>query len=139
VTRTALKPIDVIICDEVRQEITGKLIVVGMYLGNIGVPKVPVALPGLSFLCKWSIVAGARLGGTFQVVGPSGRTVHELETPEGPLPESATGQLLTMVRIQPFQINEVGQHSLMFRAVGGRRKAIARFEVYAKDSSPQSN
>lgn len=39
-----------IVCDEVRQEIGGKLIIIGMYTPDIGVPMLPVVLPVLTFL-----------------------------------------------------------------------------------------
>ncbi len=39
-----------IVCDEVRQEIGGKLIIIGMYTPDIGVPQIPFSLPILTFL-----------------------------------------------------------------------------------------
>jgi hypothetical protein len=41
----------VLMCDEVRQEITGKLILLGLYTPDIGVAQVPVLLPSLTFVC----------------------------------------------------------------------------------------
>lgn len=38
-----------IICDEVRQEMTGKFIIIGVYTGTITIPQLPFILPSLSF------------------------------------------------------------------------------------------
>ena len=39
-----------IICDDVRREDNGKLIVLGMYLGTITVPQLPAILPSLTIV-----------------------------------------------------------------------------------------
>ena len=39
-----------LVCDEVRQENNGKLIVIGLYTDKIAVPQMPFQLPALSFL-----------------------------------------------------------------------------------------
>jgi hypothetical protein len=38
-----------LVCDDIRQENTGKFILVGLYTGQIGIPHVPLTLPSLSF------------------------------------------------------------------------------------------
>lgn len=48
-----------IICDEVRQEMNGKFLILGMYVGNIAVPQLPVTLSLTLF--SWLVVD--RLGG----------------------------------------------------------------------------
>jgi hypothetical protein len=126
--------IDVMICDDVRQEVTGKLVIVGMYLDNIGVPHLPFSLPTLTFLCKWRVEGGPLPSGELEVVAPSNQVLHRvtLRPPDGAAP--ATGSILTPIQIQPFIIGECGQHRLLFRSEGGRARTIARFEVH----SPQS-
>jgi len=43
-----------LICDDVRQENTGKLIVIGIYAGVVGVPQIPATFPtGLTFFQGW--------------------------------------------------------------------------------------
>ena len=39
----------IVLCDEVRQENNGKLILLGVYLPDIAVPQVPIVLPVLTF------------------------------------------------------------------------------------------
>ncbi|NOZ22405.1 MAG: hypothetical protein GXP25_15095 [Planctomycetes bacterium] len=132
------KLIDVIVCDEVRQENTGKLLVIGMYLDNVGVPRTPFMLPVLSFLCKWRVEAGVSLAGTFKVVGPSNQTVRKLDFPAATAPAGAGGLLLTTIRLQPFPIEEAGQYRLMFKPEGGRARAIARFDVHTGQVSKET-
>ena len=130
------KLVDVIVCDEVRQENTGKLLVIGMYLDNIGVPRIPFVLPALSFLCKWRVEAGVSLAGTFKVVSPSNRVIHDLDLSGTPAPAGSGGLLLTTIRVQPFPIEEAGQYRLTFKPTKGRTRTIARFDVHTRHPSP---
>jgi len=133
------KLIDVIICDEVRQENTGKLLIIGMYLDNIGVPRLPFMLPVLTFLCKWRFESGQFPLGTYQLVAPSGQIEHThcIETAE-PQPESA-GQILVPIRVQPFRITETGEYRLHFKPDGGRRRTIARFHVHTPEEKEENS
>lgn len=38
-----------IVCDEVRQEVNGKFIIIGVYQGTITIPQIPFTLPSLTF------------------------------------------------------------------------------------------
>ncbi len=38
-----------LVCDEVRQEVTGKFLIIGVYTGGIVVPQIPFMLPSLTF------------------------------------------------------------------------------------------
>lgn len=40
----------IIVCDDVRREDNGKLIVLGMYLPDMVVPQIPFGMPSLTFL-----------------------------------------------------------------------------------------
>jgi hypothetical protein len=42
-----------LVCDEVRQEVGGKLIIIGVYTPDIGVPQIPFSLPTLTFV-NWA-------------------------------------------------------------------------------------
>jgi uncharacterized protein DUF6941 len=45
-----IKEICTIVCDEVRQEANGKLIIIGVYQGKkIAIPQIPFSLPSLTF------------------------------------------------------------------------------------------
>jgi hypothetical protein len=39
-----------LMCDEIRQEITGKLILIGLYTPDISAAQIPIQLPSLTFL-----------------------------------------------------------------------------------------
>lgn len=38
-----------VICDDIRQEINGKMMLIGVYTPNISIPQVPFVLPSLAF------------------------------------------------------------------------------------------
>lgn len=123
--------VDVIICDEVRQEITGKLIIVGMYLDNIGVPELPFVLPSLTFLCKWGLDGGCLPAGELEVVAPSHLVVRRAQlTPSDVAPDAE----LTLIPVQfrPFTVSESGHHRLLYRPEGGRARTIAHFDVHCR-------
>jgi hypothetical protein len=44
-----------IMCDDVRQENTGKLMLIGMYMGNITVTQLPFVLPTLTFFQQFEV------------------------------------------------------------------------------------
>lgn len=44
-----------VICDDVRMEFTGKLIIVGMYLDSILVPEFPFSIHGLTLLQVYAV------------------------------------------------------------------------------------
>jgi hypothetical protein len=39
----------ILMCDEVRQEINGKLFIIGLYTPDMAVPQIPYAIPSLTF------------------------------------------------------------------------------------------
>jgi len=55
----AIKEKYTIICDEVRQEINGKFIIIGVYQGTITIPQIPFILPSLTF---FQVLDGDRPG-----------------------------------------------------------------------------
>jgi len=124
--------IDVIICDEVRQESNGKLLIIGMYLDNMGVPKVPFTHPGLTFLCKWKFQQGHVPAGKFRLLGPSRKTLREGGFSTGKVDDDAAGLILTTLRFQPFQVDELGEYRLVFAPQPSKRgRTIAVLDVHA--------
>jgi hypothetical protein len=45
----AIKHKFTLMCDEVRREDNGKLLIMGLYMDSIGLPQIPYALPSLTF------------------------------------------------------------------------------------------
>lgn len=137
-TGKAPRLIDVIICDEVRQENTGKLLVIGMYLDNIGVPQLPFVMPVLTFLCKWYCESGSLPLGSYELKTPAARTLlsQNLERTE-PSPE-APAQMLVPIRFQALHLTETGKYRLSFKPEGGRSRIIASFRVHTPIEAEES-
>lgn len=49
-----------LLCDDVRREDNGKLLLIGMYTPNILVPMLPIGFPGLSFVMGFTSDGPAR-------------------------------------------------------------------------------
>jgi hypothetical protein len=128
-TRNQPKLLDVIVCDEVRQESNGKLLILGMYLDNMGVPVVPFTLPVLTFLCKWRFDRGRLPAGRFRVLAPSGAVVRESALPPVEGPTEARGLVLTTIRFQGLTVTELGRYRLVFTPAGGRSRIVAELQV----------
>lgn len=120
--------IDVIICDDVRQETSGKLIVIGIYLGNVLVTSFPTTIPSLSFISKWLTRDGSLPAGAYAVVGPDRKSLGTIPStgfpPGPPLPFA-----MTINRFQPFTFRAPGTHRFVFTPDGGRRQTLCTFDV----------
>jgi len=42
----------ILVCDDVRREDNGKIIIIGLYLPDMAVPQIPFILPTLTFFCN---------------------------------------------------------------------------------------
>jgi hypothetical protein len=42
----------ILVCDDVRREDNGKIIIIGLYLPDMAVPQIPFVLPTLTFFCN---------------------------------------------------------------------------------------
>jgi hypothetical protein len=126
--------VDVVVCDQVRQESTGKLLLIGVYLGNVVVFGLPTVLPSLSFVCKWD-TGGSRIPeGEYLVVSPTGVILSSVPTKDEDS-EPREGVRLAILQFQPFTFPEAGRYRLIWRPVGGRRKVLAEFPVEVRPTS----
>lgn len=123
-----------IVCDEVRREDNGKLIIIGMYVGVVALPQLPFVLPSLTFchflrsdrpghwpLHFWleRLEDGVRLvegraGIVFQQPGP------------GPLP----------IRLPNVPFQAVGQYHFVTQIEEGKDPILTAFAV-ALNTPPQ--
>ncbi len=133
----APKFIDLILCDEVRREDNGKLLVIGMYLGSILVPRVPFRMPRLSFFCKWK-TNGSLPTGDFRLTNPSKEALGGFGMKIDREPESVAPLFYTTFTLENIQLTETGTYSLSYKPPGGKRyRPISTFEVGLKDGSSQ--
>lgn len=116
-----------IFCDDVRQEIGGKVTLVGMYAGRL-ITDIPVMLPKLSLFIIYQEKIGMRASKfNLQVLGMDNEVLweqafnsadgHVLHSDE---PEPRAVQLAVPLFIMPFQIDKPGYISV--RALRGKHE-----------------
>lgn len=133
----APKLIDLIVCDEVRREDNGKLLVIGMYLGSILAPHVPFRMPKLSFFFKWK-TNGALPTGEFRLTNPSKEVVGGFGMKTDRTPDSVGALFYMTFTLENTQLTEAGTYTLSYKPPEGKRyRPISSFEVGLKDGSSQ--
>ncbi len=122
------KLVDVTICDDVRQENTGQLLVVGMYLGRIEVSSFPMTIPSLCFLCKWRTEGRNLPGGEFRLGDPAGQVLNSLQVPPF-VTDDGSKLSVTVYQFPQFTFTLAGTYQLAFRPQGGRSRVLHSFDV----------
>lgn len=122
------KLVNVILCDQVRQESTGKLLVIGMYTGTVLLGSCPATIPTLSFVCTWKLPRGSSIDGAFEVLSPEDEplgsvTVRPQNQPTG------DGEATTIIVLSPFTFTTLGEYRLVHRPSNERRRTVYRFTV----------
>ena len=131
------KLVDLIVCDEVRREDNGKLLVIGMYLGSILVPRVPFRMPRLTFFCKWKTY-GSLPTGDFRLTNPSKEAVGGFGMKTEREPESVGPLFYTTFTLENIQLTETGTYSLSYKHPAGKRfRSISTFDVGLKEEYSQ--
>lgn len=89
----APRTVSLIVCDDVRQEINGKLILIGVYTGDIVVSALPVTLTQLHFFIEIRMDSGDILRFAKVEIRVPGHEPYLVEIPEGQvsLPPSVEG------------------------------------------------
>jgi len=123
--------LDVLICDDVRREDNGKLLVVGLYLDAVEVASVPTTIPSLVFVCKWAGAGSALPAGAYRVLDGSGAVLGTIETPAATL-DPPRDKALIMLAFRPFTFPSVGTYRLTFTPASGRSRTLATFTVTAR-------
>lgn len=71
-----VEPVSVIVCDDIRQESNGKLILIGVYSDDIIVPSIPTNI-ALCFLIQIRMMSNQPVNAKLRVTDPSGTTSGE--------------------------------------------------------------
>ena len=116
-----------LVCDDVRREDNGKLMVVGLYTPNITIPQLPFVLPTLTFLqClesdrpgNWSVKMRLQHLET-------GRNVMEAH---GMMPFPQPGIAMAPVKLGNIQIRDVGAYNFVVEIEGQPNPLITDFSV----------
>ena len=127
------RAIDVIVCDDVRVENTGKLMLVGVYLGNIVCRELPTILPTLSFLTKWKSDDGSLPKGVFRLLDPTGTEVVAVGTEAIPAGDPKP-MLLSINRFVPVRLKVPGRYRWVFTAYRGRSRTLTTLDVVLADA-----
>ena len=131
-----------IMCDDVRQENTGKLILIGMYMGNITVTQLPFLLPTLAFFQQFEV---DRLGSyTLRVQMQDleqGRTLTQgvimMDVQQAPV---LPGPAINIVKFGGVQFERAGSYVLSTVIDGQNEVLTFPFNVVlnvARPSQPQ--
>lgn len=122
-----------LLCDMIRREDSGKLILVGIYTPDIIVQAVPAMLPMLSFLLKWNLKPGPLRAGSIILKDPAGSQTFEF-----PIEEKISGEALesTFVAfgVSPFGIEKPGTFTLIYRN-GNRSSTLGSFRVILQQAA----
>jgi hypothetical protein len=125
--RTALTIETVLLCDDVRKEITGKDIVIGVYGEDATVAAFPVTL-------AFSLYMRVRFPGEgpflteFRVIGPSGQPL----TPTVKVPMRAReggGMATVQIGQIPIQVQSAGQVQFQWRPPEGEWDTIQKLNI----------
>lgn len=121
------KLIDCFLCDDVRQEITGKTTFVGVYGTDVVVPMVPFIMPGLYIVSKWDISGGLFNDVTFRIEMPDKKQLGHIKAMA---PQNVKGpQLLMHLALIPFQIQVAGVYKVYIKIDDEPEKTIVEFEI----------
>lgn len=116
-----------ILCDDVRREDNGKLIILGMYFGAITVPQFPAILPTLTIL---SVFQADRPGNI-----PFTLRVQRLETGKSLLEAQGfaniqqPGPAVMPVKFGPVRFDEGGAYSVVTELQGQPGHVLTDFTV----------
>lgn len=119
------KLLSVIVCDDVRTEVTKKEILIGVYSDGIVVPKLPAILTSLFFRVHLALQIKEQATFSFHVLKPSGQSL--LDTGEQKL-EPRKNVILAM-GMQGPHLDEAGKYQMFLRVGNGRRHMIGGFNV----------
>lgn len=122
-----------LLCDTIRREDSGKLIIVGLYTPDIIVPAVPVTLPMLSFLFRWDLTLGPLRAGAIAVKGPAGQEITRFPIEENTFGEAHQMGVLAF-GISPFGVEKPGTFALIYH-VGNKSKTLGSFRVILQQSA----
>ncbi len=125
----------VLMCDDVRDEVTGKTTIVGIYNENITLDKFPGLLPVLCFWLNCSVEG--KLSGDLRLAfdSPSKRRLATWQMPTPPKELEPDPNISVQIawKISPIRFDELGTYTLTAYSEG-QEKIVYSFEV--KEANP---
>ncbi len=131
VSQQPLKLEHMIICDDIRKEANGKLILIGVYSGDILLSRVPAPFsPAIYLTGKGYTVKNT--GFDFKVVVPGSEFEGRLN-----LEVSSGREFAINIPAAPLQILQPGELKFQYRLAGGRWRTLGTKKVRLSPSSPR--
>lgn len=125
-----IKLIDWMICDDIRQEVSGKRIFIGVYDENIIVPVIPITIPQLTFYSKWDITETPIKKFEFKIVQPNGKEIGPIISELSPSPPESKGRKAQIqLGVYPFNIEVAGEYKIEAKVNDIDYDTIASFKV----------
>lgn len=121
-----MKHLYTIICDDVRREDNLKLIVIGMYLGTITVPQLPMVLPTLTVLSVFEAERIENVHFTLKVQGlESGKILAQAQ---GFANVIQPGVTILPVKFGPVRFDQAGAYSVVTE-IQSHEMLVTSFQV----------
>ena len=98
----------ILICDDVRAEPNGKLIVIGLYQDNMLVPQIPFSLPSLSFLVVTEVSQPGEF--TFKAKFANLEVGKAIAQAIGGMKVERPGRAVTVLQFRNVQIDRTGSY-----------------------------
>jgi hypothetical protein len=118
----------IIMCDDIRREDNGKLVIIGMYMDTIQVPALPFPLPTLTFLSVLSCDRPGQFRFSFKLKQEEGGT-QPLAEGMGQAPVNDPRQPLVMpIKMVGLQINAPGLYTFSLE-FDGQEPIVSTFNV----------
>jgi hypothetical protein len=116
-----------LLCDDVRREDNGKLIVLGLYFGIITVPQFPAILPTLTVLSVFNADRPSNSPFTIRVQRlENGRTILEAQ---GFAPVVQPGPVVMPIKFAPVRFDEGGAYNITTEVNGQTGQLVSDFAV----------
>lgn len=125
-----MKPAHVLLCDDVREETSGKQTLVGVYNDSINIKTLPVLIPKLYFRITYVAFDAKDERISFEVVSPSGRVLYSSDGPKftEAFDDDKGGQWTVIIQVTPVNIDERGNYELIYTG-SASPETIYEFEV----------
>jgi uncharacterized protein DUF6941 len=122
-----------IMCDDVRQEANGKLILIGCYLDTVALPHIPIAIPGLTFFQVYESDRPGNISFRVRLERMDTGQVIAQAMGMGLIPKPGLG--VAPVRLAPIPFPVFGTYNLVVE-IEGEQPTIFSFNVTPSPQMP---
>ena len=122
-----------LVCDEVRQENNGKLIVIGLYTDKMAVPQIPFQLPALSFLYTFDADPG---DSQFRAKLENMETGSVLAQAMGVIQAVRPGTAVSVLGFRNINLERIGTYTMSLNIDGEEKPITTSIEVMLQPQPP---